>query len=160
MDIEFRYSTEDDKEGIQKLILSKFGVREQALDNLDDRYLLAVYNNEIVAMTGISNKSSYNGLEVDWTCVADGFTGRGLITRMLYSLLKDVKADVYCSCWGYKDNPINLRYAMDALGFKPVIVHRLQASTDYYNCADICTRKRDGICSCYEDLYMREYNEN
>ena len=159
MDIEFRYSKEDDKEGIQKLILSKFGVREQALDNLGNRYLLAVYNGEIVAMTGLSNKSIYNGLEVDWTCVADDFTGRGLITNMLSVLLKDVNTDVYCSCWGYKDSPINLKYAMDTLGFKPVIVHRLQASTDYYDCANICRHKRDGVCSCYEDLYLRRYCE-
>ena len=52
----YKYSTQLDKDEISELINLCFGNRDlfEVLDNLDNRYLLAFYNNKLVAMTGIS----------------------------------------------------------------------------------------------------------
>lgn len=152
----YRFSTEEDKEIIERLLALKFGTRDGSLLNLNGRYYLAFNElGELVAMTGISSNTKFNGLEVDWTCTHDDYIRKGVITDMIRVLIKDVKEDVYCSCWRWDGQPINLRHTMVTLGFMPVLVPRIAQSTQYSNCAGICTHYNGGVCKCFEDLYVR-----
>ena len=155
-DLSFRYSRESDADGVVKLMEQRFGVREDVLVNLPGRYYLAIdSNNEIVAMTGLSRNTKYNGLEIDWTCVDYRYCNRGLITHMIRTLITNVDKDVYCSCWRISSKPINLRHAMITLGFTPAIIGRVSQSTEFCNCGNKCVVYNGGICKCYEDLWVR-----
>ena len=128
-------------------------------DKLDGRYYLA-FDNEgaLVAMTGLNDTGYYNGLEVDWTCCVKEHSKKGLISRMLQHLLISVSGDVYCSCWRWNGHSINLKYSMEQLGFKPVLEPRTTFDSRYSNCKRDCAAyfPVDGICTCHEDLYVRE----
>ena len=159
-DLTFRMSTDADRENISSLIELKFGdrTRYHVLDNLEGRYFIAINNDGvIVAMTGLNFSNEYNGPEIDWTCVADDYTNKGLITYMISKVISNYNGDIYCSCWRNYHSVINLRNAMSKNGFVPVLVPRLNFSTDYYNCKDICVKYKpiNGVCTCCEDLYVR-----
>lgn len=77
-----------------------FGNKAQALENIEGRYLVYTLDDKIVAMTGLSSNTLYNnGLEIDWTCTHPDFRQKGYMQELFRELLKDVKTDVYCSCW-------------------------------------------------------------
>lgn len=157
----FRKSTESDKAQLNNLIESRFGNRDRynVCDSLENRYLIALNDNkEIVAMTGLNPSGLYNGLEVDWTCVSQNYTGHGIIAKMLGYLLQDCEQDVYCSCWRQEGKQINLYHAMQELGFKPVLVPRVTLTTEYYDCGERCKKYNPitGACRCFEDLYVRK----
>lgn len=95
-----RYSTYADKGQINELINLSFGNKAQALENIEGRYLVYTLDDKIVAMTGLSSNTLYNnGLEIDWTCTHPDFRQKGYMQELFRELLKDVKTDVYCSCW-------------------------------------------------------------
>ena len=161
-DLTFRMTTEDDADAILSLLNAKFGERRHygVLHNLDGRYYVAVNaTGEIIAMTGLNFKGSgYNGPEIDWTCVDDRYTNRGLMSKMISDIISDFNGNIYCSCWRNTYGEINLHHAMKVNGFIPIQVPRVVYRTDCNNCKDICVRydTKDGsYCSCCEDLYIR-----
>lgn len=159
MSITFRKSTENDKEIIIELIELRFGNRDKngVTNKLNNRYLLAFDNNLLIAMTGLIDEGYYNGPEIDWTCIRKEYEGQGIIDSMFEKLLKDIKTDVYCSCWRlYNRDYVNLQHIMDKFDFKLVIKERVKAVAEHNKCRDICNMYIEG-CKCYEDLYIRKY---
>ena len=159
-DLTFRMSTKEDKELLNDLVSSKFGdrTRYRVLDNLEGRYFIAINSdNVIVAMTGLNFSNEYNGPEIDWTCVDDSYTNKGLITYMISKVISNYNGDIYCSCWRNKNSVINLHNAMYKNGFVPAIVPRITYTTEHNCCSNICVKYNpiNGICTCCEDLYIR-----
>lgn len=160
MNITYRNSTESDKNIIEELIGQRFGNRDSygVTDNLNGRYLLAFDNNTLVAMTGLIDCGFYNGPEIDWTCIRKEYEGHGIITKMIETVIKDVKSDIYCSCWRLYDNQeVNLHHAMNKLGFELVNKEHKKFNAEHYNCKNICKGYKEN-CKCYEDLYIKRYN--
>ena len=162
MEIKYRKSKDGDSKIIKELVGKRFGNRDayNVTANLDGRYLLAFDGDKLIAMTGIMYNGFYNGPEIDRTCIDKEYEGNGIITLMLSQLLKDIKSDVYCSCWrlGY-NNKVNLDYQMKTLGFEPAIYERVRFNSKYHDCSSICVNYKEG-CFCCEDLYIRKYKED
>lgn len=160
-DLIFRMSKESDLDGIRLLLSKKFGVRDMygVFDKLEGRYYIAVNSSGvIVAMTGLNYSYAYNGPEIDWTCVDDAYTGKGLMTKMISNVIANCKDTIYCSCWREFGKDINLKHAMAANGFKPIQVPRITYDTRHNSCKEICTHYNandNGFCTCCEDLYIR-----
>ena len=159
-----RWSKSDDYEKIKKLTESRFGNRDSQgiAENLDNRYLLLENEGgEIVALTGLNDSKYYNGKEIDWTCLDHRYTGHNLMALLIAEVIKDCTEDVYCSCWRFENGTINLRRAMAYNNFLPALIPRLTLCSKYTNCREICSAYNpvDGVCTCYEDLYVRKYNK-
>ena len=159
MDITYRYSTVGDADAINGLIERHFGLRKEcgALEALDGRYLLAFDGDRLVALTGISGDTQFDGLEVDWTCCDEAYRHHGLITDMLRRCLKGADRDVYCSCWHEQGHEhVNLHHAMSELGFELLLKQCRAYKAPYYKACIACARYHDGIaCECTEDLYVK-----
>lgn len=156
--IEYRKSSEADKNDIVELIDTRFGIIDlfSVTDKLNDRYLLAFDNNKLITMTGLIDFGSYNGPEIDLTCILKEYEGRGIINHMIGKVIKDYNGDIYCSCWRLNSNDkINLHHSMEKLGFKLAVKERIKFNSKYDKCIAICVNSKLG-CSCCEDLYIRE----
>lgn len=155
-----RKSTENDKEQIKHLIKLCFGDREDPYENLNDRYYLYFENDALVAMTGLTSKSPYGHLEIDWTCTLPEYRHNGHMQKLFKEMLKEANDKVYCSCWRLSNNDkVNLHTLMDLFNFKEIINCRV-----HWKCPHNCSRGYIGGCSnytgnnceCYEDLYLYE----
>lgn len=158
MRIKYRYSKKEDCNDILSLLLMCFGskITSEVIENIENRYLLAYYDNELVAMTGLSEDTDFDGFEIDWTCCRPDYRRRGIISDMLGIVLKSVKSDVYCKCLRtYQNEYANLHSIMTKYGF--ICVKRNYKEFHISNdiICDICPYKNDNIeCVCYEDLYV------
>lgn len=160
MEIVFRRSKLEDKEQIRGLLARHFGKREFALENIENgKFLLALDNNKIIGMTGISNnKDEYDGYEIYHTALDIEYRGQGIISKMLIMEIERVgrNQNIYCNCWHRLNDDIYLKHAMEQLGFKLTIKNRIKYNAEHQlfcrkNCI-YCDDKR--TCYCYEDLYM------
>lgn len=160
-----RKSTENDKNQIQELIQKCFGNRDdqEPFTNLNDRYYLYFKDNILIAMTGISDKSEFPHLEIDWTCTHPKYRHNGYMQKLFAKMLKNIHEPVYCSCWRIHNNEkINLYSLMQKFDFKEV-VHSREHNKVPHN----CFRDYDGGCvycigegcECYEDLFLKEYTK-
>lgn len=160
----FRKSTKNDSDQIKRLLrlcFGKFPEKNGATDDIEDKYMLAIYNNEIVAMTGILplNKSTYDGYEITWTCTKHEHRHKGLIINMLKECEKNLPSDgnaIYCCCWHIKDNEdINMKNVMMSLEYKLKIQNHIirQPSNNVYchDCIYFTT-----VCHCTDDLYYKK----
>jgi predicted GNAT family N-acyltransferase len=156
----YRRSTQQDYIAIDKLLKSCFGDRAKygALDNLENRYLLAFDGDKLIAMTGLCNNSPvFFGAEIDWTCMLPEYRGKGIVVNMIKEIIKDCTTDIYCSCLRLHNNSkINLHHSMQALGFECVGKSYKTFDSRYHKACDDCIYKLDGPCACYEDLYLRK----
>ena len=156
-----RKSTEADKAQIQKLIEMCFGVRkDDVYANLDGRYYLYFADDKLVAMSGISLVSDYNGAEVDWTCTHPEYRNKGYMQAIFTEMFKDIDFDVYCSCWRVLGRDyVNLYTLMDMFGFKEVVRDRVHWKIPH-NCNNktkaACSYSTGIGCECYGDLYLRK----
>lgn len=154
-----RKSTQEDLEAISNLLKICFGDRTKygATDNLEDRYVLAFENEQLIAMTGLVERSpSYYGSEIDWTCVLPEYRGKGLMTSILSFVIKETDRDIYCSCLRLHDNDrVNLQHCMDRLGFDCVAKAHKRFCSDYMRACDDCVFKQPKTCHCCEDLYVK-----
>lgn len=158
--ITIRYSTEDDLNSIKTLIESRFGVRDDAYTNLNNRYILLFNDKKLICMTGCNISALYKGYEIDWTCIDKNEEGKGYITRILTEAIKPyLNKDIYCSCLHlHNKDKINLYYSMNKLGFKCVIPQQIQYNSLYCNCKNKCKFYSGKNCHCCEDTYVRYAN--
>ena len=161
MKIVTRFSTKDDKDNIEELILACFGDRSMfgVFDNLDCRYLLAFDKKRLVAMTGLTYSDIYHGYEIDWTCTHPEYRGRGIMHQLFEKVCTMTKEPIYCSCWRQCTNEhVNLYKLMQDFGFEEVVKNRLTVDSRY-NCPvarTFCVYfNNQGSCRCCEDLYLR-----
>lgn len=162
-----RLSRDTDKDNIESLMGMCFGYRNDALHDLQGRYLLAcdyIDDNEIiVAMTGLIWSDNYSGYEIDWTCTHPDYRNNGIMHTLFARLLSLTDEDVYCSCWRLNNNNfVNLSSLMFDFDFKEVINTRVTWKRPY-NCKSTnhCVYcKSDNECTCYEDLYLRKANHS
>ena len=159
MEILYRKSKQDDYNSIKNLLETCFGDRRQcgALDNLENRYLLAFDDNKLVAMTGLILESiEFNGSEIDWTCIYPEYRGNGIITNMLENLLETTDRNVFCSCLKlYGNEKVNLYYAMNRLGFNCTLKNYKRFDSDITKACDVCNHKKLPHCVCCEDVFVR-----
>lgn len=160
-DINYRMSTEQDKEGIEGLIKSRFGIRSKSLEDLDNRYILAINSKgTVIAMTGLKTKGNlrYKGYSIERTCILQEYEGNGIITGMLSYIIKDAHGRIFCNCLRRSENGenVHLHHAMTTLGFREVIRNNEQWHAEYncnsYNTED-CIWYHEG-CKCYCDLWL------
>ena len=164
LNYEIRRSCAEDTWQIQRLIYNCFGDRnnKDPFSGIEDgRYRVAVHNGLVIAMTGISNSSDYNGWEVDWTCTDQQYRGQGIMHALFKEELAcvPVDVDVYCSCWAVgEDAHIHLKYLMQDFGFEEVLHARVSwVSTDHDDiCYRGCIMRKGERCTCREDLYVRK----
>lgn len=159
--ITYRRNTQEDTLQIQKLFSNCFGDRSDNKWGYEisvGRYLCAFDGDRLVGFTGILSKSNYNGYEVDWSCVDIEYRGQGIMTELLSQELIRIgyDKDVYCSCWAVGvGSDINLRNAMDTLGFKLVVPKRITYDSRVQRfCKTGCVNYHYD-CKCREDLYLR-----
>lgn len=158
MNITYRSSTVNDVDHIDTLLKVCFGDRAKygALDRIEGRYVLCFDDGNLVAMTGLSVLSDFNGYEIDWTCVHPDYRHSGLITEMLRRCVEDISSRIYCSCFRLPGkSKVNLYHAMEELGFRCIIMnYKTYDSMHMKACEDCIYRLQEG-CSCHEDLYVR-----
>lgn len=157
--IYFRRSEQKDYSSVNELLKQCFGDRERygALENLEGRYLLAFDDDKLIAMTGIFLKSpTFDGSEIDWTCILPEYRKKGIITKMMTEIIKDVDNDIYCSCLRLHDNKdINLKYVMNTLGFECVKKGYRTYHMLHTDACNYCIYRLEKGCVCYEDLYVK-----
>lgn len=157
----YRYSTYEDTAQINNLLKLCFGDRSKygALNNIENRYLLAYINGQLVAMTGICDEtmSEFNGCEIDWTCCHPDYRNQGIITNMLGILLKNIHTDIYCSCLKEptKEKP-NLHTIMTHYGFTCIQKNYKTFDRTHDSACNNCNLKKIQNCKCHEDLYFRK----
>lgn len=161
---QFRKSTEQDKAQLADLFAESFGTLALdggALEPVANRYWVAVYNDQIVAATGILPiyRSDYSGYEVTWTCTSKEHRRRGLIVTMLQKAeaeLPDDHIPLYCDCWRIRDNKrINMFSVMKHMGMHEVLRARIRRQTPHSISCCGCPQIQKG-CYCCGDLYMKE----
>ena len=157
-----RFSKPEDYTEIDKLLKICFGDRAKygALDNLQNRYILVFDGPKLIAMTGIVNKedSPFNGKEVDWTCCLPEYRKLGIITSVLTLLISNIHEDLYCSCYREpKKLYANLHNIMTNLGFKCIGYQYKTFDNRYFSACDDCNFRKDGVCVCHEDLYLKPF---
>lgn len=156
-----RKSTSADKDKIQELLEMCFGIRKpEVYTNLDGRYYLYFVDAKLVAMSGISAVSDYNGAEVDWTCTHPDYRNKGYMQEIFTEMLKGVDFDVYCSCWRvFGRDYVNLHTMMKLFGFEEVVhdrAHwRIPHNCNHTDKVECCYSTGDD-CECYDDLYLRK----
>lgn len=159
--IVYRYSTDQDYNAIKKLTDPYFGMLEDVVDVIDNRYLLAVYEGEIIALSGVNYYENYRGLEIDYTCTADEYKRQGIMHEIFRRMLSNVSEKVFCGCWRIAENDkCNLYSFMQDFGFKKVI-HCMSSYVNGYNCfadsiEDCFYFSGKNICHCFDDLWIRE----
>jgi hypothetical protein len=134
--------------------------KNEPLKNLDGRYYMYFVEDKLVAMTGLADDGEYYSMQVDWTCTLPEYRHKGYMQELFEVMLKDVKEDVYCSCWRLPCNDkVNLHTLMDLFGFEEVI-HSKNHWKVPHNCTAInkknCIDYTGECCECYEDLFLRK----
>lgn len=167
---EFRSATQADAEQLRALFDSCFGHRaanEGALNPIEGRYKVAVYQGEIVACSGIlpKVKSDYTGYEITWTCTKLGHRHNGLIRHILELCEASLtsNANIYCSCWHLSHKEYaNLHNCLTSLGYRRVISEHKKFDSDYNKVCQACIYGPNNDifeftgCTCCEDLYMKQ----
>ncbi len=166
-----RFSRESDKSQIALLTALVFGNidADDALTNLDNRYLLAFDNDKLAAMTGITWNSEYGGNEIEWTCTHPKYRKRGIMSELFRRICELTDEDIYCSCLrlcGHRK--VNLHAIMKAFNFKLVKKNDKVWSTSS-NCnsgkTKYCSLQKSHMedkrlvrekCMCHEDMYVRK----
>ena len=158
MEIKYRYSKKEDCNDILSLLLMCFvsKITSEVIENIENRYLLAYCDNKLVAITGLSDDTYFDGAEIDWTCCHPDYRCRGIISDMLGIVLKSAKNDVYCKCLRtYQKEYANLHSIMIKYGFTCVKRNYKEFHISNDIICEICPYKNDNIaCVCYEDLYV------
>lgn len=159
-----RQATLNDVAKMEELMYSSFGNREDATSFRlhTDKYLVYEVDDKIVAMTGILYSNEYKALEIGWTCTHPDYRQLGIMHKLFEEILKEVKENVYCSCWHLSDREhINLYKLMRDFNF--ICVARPRVSwVNGHNCHhnmtdNLCTYCTGDGCHCTEELYFREY---
>lgn len=164
--IVYRKSTESDYNSLKALFYCCFGgIAENggALSWIDNRYILCVIDDKIVACTGILplEKSDYNGYEITWTCTHPDYRHNGHIVDML-KICEDELNDnlpIYCDCWHLADREYaNLHNALTQRGFRKIIDARVRRVHPHnLECIDCLYKKKN--CKCSGDLYQKARKE-
>ena len=139
---QFRKSIEQDKSQLADLFAESFGslaLNHGALEPIANRYWVALYEDKIVAVTGILPiyKSDFSGYEVTWTCTSNKHL------------------PLYCNCWRIRNNDkINMYSVMKHMDMHEVVRQRIKRvnphSIDCCGCAQFQKE-----CYCCGDLYMK-----
>lgn len=156
-----RKSKKNDKNIINELFMTCYGYDWNfisPLTDLEDRYYL-LFNDDktLIAMTGLCYSDEYEALEIDWTCTHPDYRHKGYMQMLFREMLKNIKENVYCSCWRLSTKEVpNLNTLMVLFGFEKVIDHRHHWQAPYNcHCSETCKFGRGENCDCYEDLYLR-----
>lgn len=160
----YRHSTRDDEKKICELLkvcFGEFAIESGALSNIDGKYMMAEFDGELVAITGILplERSSYNGYEITWTCTLPQHRKHGLICKMLSQCEKSLPDDgkpLYCECWRFdgNENP-NLGSVMKHMGMRELVRTDWQWLAPHRKECNTCVYRKD-TCRCYNDLYYKE----
>lgn len=154
----FRLSRENDKDEIRGLLSSSFGIRDEALENLDSRYLLyQLDSGEIVGMTGLAWSDKLQGYEIDWSCVKPNCRRQGIMHDLFSRICRLTDDRIYCYCWRLsRTGDIPMRSLMKDFHFQEII-----NGCNSYKLGANCHRSKTCIysertdCRCWEDLYVR-----
>ena len=151
----FRRSTQEDSQEIDELLKECFGAYIDDLENyIVDRYLCAVDNGKIVAVTGILQEDKWFRTEVDFSVVYPSYRGQHLMSHMIAQELQRVgNIDVFCSCWRVHSS-INLIQAMRFNGFKEI--KRPEEVWPRDSDCEGCISSDECNGCCYADLWLRK----
>lgn len=144
---------------VKVLLRKSFGclvIQENAFYPIMGRYIVAVDGDKVAGVSGITDKSPFNGYEIDWTCVDEKYRHKGIMIDILKYAIDRLPYNhipVYCSCWRIRDNEeINLHSSMKALGFELCQkAHKALIKGEYKACID-CPYSCES-CYCFCDLY-------
>lgn len=158
--IKFRWSTNFDKSKIKKNIIENFGyfpIAEGALKPVKNRYYLAFYENELIALSGIiQNKSNFLGKEISWTCTNKNYRNLGIMTFLINKMISKIDGPIFCECWHFNENErINLFMPLSKNGFKPIEEGIYSYDKKYFKKCNECCRKNECI-GCKSDLWLRK----
>lgn len=155
--IDYRYSTIKDKQQIEELLAIGFGDDDNKtwVNNLDNRYLLAVDDNKVIGLTGIIDENKYRRKEIDWTVVHPDYRRMEIMKNLFSILLKNIKEDIYCACWHKLNDKIHLHNIMDTFGFELVLLAQKRWNAYHSECT-LCPLKPGDFCECQQDLYLRK----
>lgn len=159
----FRLSRISDEPKIKCLIADCFGMYavNDAIKDLNGRYLIYERGLNILGMSGLLWSSSLNAYEIDWSCVVKSARRQGIMHDLFKRLCGLTDEKIYCSCWRLTETgPIELKSLMRDFGFHEVIhsskiwktPYNCRASLDNYN---YCSNYKSN-CMCWEDLYVRD----
>ena len=167
--IKFRRSVDGDLEGIERVFLDCFGVRdtEDVLVDVSGRYIVA-YDTELKMIVGFAGvippeKSQYKGYEIDWSCTMQKYIRTTLLSNLLLEVMKDCDQDVYCESWRVEGVPeTDLLRNLKKLGFELLVEAKNLSSSTYCKACDTCPMRNempneDGVneCRCCWDLYVK-----
>lgn len=154
-ELNIRMSIETDINGIDELVQSCFGKRDDAVKDIAGRYLLAFDGDRLVAMTGLSSISDTGyDYEVDWTCTHPDYQGNGIMTYLLNRVVEGCDSSIAYLAWRRNDEEAQVANVLKRCGFKL----KCRAYKERHNAS--CRSKQKCIyystCgSCYEDLYVK-----
>ncbi|MCM1214977.1 MAG: GNAT family N-acetyltransferase [Lachnospiraceae bacterium] len=163
MALELRRSTDKDRDVVIGIISECFGDRESygAYTNIENgRYLLAIEDEKVIGVSGISATSEYgnNDPEFDFTAVLPGHRRAGVCRALFTELLKDFHGTVYYSAW-YK-HPLSTYPVFNILkefGFVRVCEPRVGWAVPHnceYEDTYQCVKYTGCNCKCFEDLWV------
>lgn len=159
-----RKATIDDKEQVEKLLFDNFGemaVERGALDDFPYRYFVSEENGKVVALSGITDNSLFDGYEIRWTCCDKEYRHQGRVTRILKKCLDELPNDnkpVWCDAWRVRNKEsCNLKSVFDNLGFKLYMVNIKVYNKLFMKVCKTCPYRNESIeCHCVADLYKKE----
>lgn len=170
--LEYRKSRESDIQELTELVMKCFGNRERhgVFKNLNNRYTVCIdtYTNKIVGMSGLDSNDDYiGGPELGYSCVDPEYRKLGIMTNLIGQIIEEAKAKnckrIYCSGWHLPNKEYaNLHSILTKYEFSLVVPSRCTWRQNY-NCnltsnpenKAYCVNSSN-VCSCKEDLYMKE----
>ena len=162
--VNLRLSVADDETNIRVLVHKCFGSADvsDSVKNLVGRYVVAVLDGRIIAITGLRFNEDYNRFELDYTCTDPNYRGKGVMRKLFTRLMHLTDEELYCSkkvINGVENDDMDL--ILKSFGFKLVMKDRVKYSSKF-NCKKSCISggcafsKYTSSCDCSEDLYIRE----
>jgi len=154
-----RFNNEKYHYEVEKLLSKHFSARNFMSNH--PNYLLLFDDGKLIGITGLllPEETSYNGFEVNWTCLLPEYRGKNLIGKLLERAIQLTpgakQSNIYCSCWkNMGKSQVNLHQAMYYNGFQLVLQGRARFSAEHYQMCSECPEYKLG-CTCEEWLYMR-----
>ena len=150
----YRYSRTVDKSEIIKLLTEGFGAGTVEYVRVSrGRFILCLYNSEIVGLSGLEFSRLNQAMTLDWTCVKDGHRGNGIATKLIEIATEFMPGTICCDAWRTEMSEGSLAHLHTPLtrnGF--VLSKRNVYDPGSTGGCNTCPYKKDN-CRCTADLY-------
>ena len=161
--VNLRLSNADDELNIRVLIHKCFGSVdvEEAVKDIVGRYVVAVLDNRVIAITGLKFNNDYSKFELDYTCTDPEYRGKGIMRKLFSRLMYITDEEIYCSARVINSENNDMIQILKSFGFKLALKDRVKYSSKF-NCKKAlreggCTHNNCyKSCECSEDLYIRD----